>query len=101
MAIIAEKYGAGEILLTSIDKEGKMSGYDIEIIKSVTEAVNIPVIASGGAGQLTDFTKVIHYAKADAAAASSFFVYFGLNKAVLINFPEEREFLESKVFING
>ena len=67
----AEKRGAGEILLTSMDKDGTKSGYDIELTKRVCEAVNIPVIASGGAGKMEDFSEVLEYA--DAALAASLF----------------------------
>ena len=67
----AEKRGAGEILLTSMDKDGTKSGYDVELTKRVCEAVNIPVIASGGAGKMEDFSEILEYA--DAALAASLF----------------------------
>ena len=67
----AEKRGAGEILLTSMDKDGTKSGYDVELTKRVCEAVNIPVIASGGAGKMEDFKEILEYA--DAALAASLF----------------------------
>ena len=66
-----EKRGAGEILLTSMDKDGTKSGFDIELTKRVCEAVNIPVIASGGAGKKEDFKDILQYA--DAALAASLF----------------------------
>lgn len=100
MAVMAEKLGAGELLLTSIDNEGKMSGYDTETIKEISSIINIPIIASGGAGKISDFRNVLKNCNADAVAASSMFVYFGLNKAVLINFPEEDELFESGVYTN-
>lgn len=65
--------GAGEILLTSMDKDGTKSGYDLEITKAISEAVNIPVIASGGAGKLEDFFDAFAEGKADAALAASLF----------------------------
>ncbi len=65
--------GAGEILLTSMDKDGTKSGYDIDITGRVKDAVNIPVIASGGAGRLRDFYDVFTEGKADAALAASLF----------------------------
>lgn len=68
-----EKLGAGEILLTSMDKDGTKEGYDVELTKQVSEAVNIPVIASGGAGNLKDFEDVFKKGKADAALAASLF----------------------------
>ncbi len=72
-AIEAEKRGAGEILLTSMDKDGTKSGYDNELIRCVSEAVRIPVIASGGAGTLEHFKDAIIKGKADAVLAASLF----------------------------
>ena len=71
----AAMLGAGEILLTSMDCDGTKDGYDLELTKSVTEAVNIPVIASGGAGKPEHFCEVFAYSKADAALAASLFHY--------------------------
>ncbi len=71
----AASLGAGEILLTSMDFDGTKDGYDIALTKAVAEAVNIPVIASGGAGKLPDFYEVIVTAKADACLAASLFHY--------------------------
>lgn len=68
-----EKLGAGEILITSIDRDGTMGGYDIELIRSVTDAVSIPVIASGGAGGYPDILASILEGRASAAAAASIF----------------------------
>ncbi len=70
------KLGAGEILLTSMDRDGTKSGFDIELTKKVSESVNVPVIASGGAGKLEDFSDVLTAGKADAALAASLF-HFG------------------------
>jgi len=67
--------GAGELLLTSIDADGSRDGYDIELTAKVSEAVNIPVIASGGAGKKEDFYSVLTSGKADAALAASLFHY--------------------------
>jgi len=75
-AIEAEKRGAGEILLTSMDCDGTKNGYDLELTKAISENVNIPVIASGGAGTKEHFYDVINYAKADAVLAASLF-HFG------------------------
>jgi len=68
--------GAGEILLTSMDSDGTKAGYDIELTKAVSEAVNIPVIASGGAGSLDHMVDVLKDGKADAVLAASIF-HFG------------------------
>ena len=75
-AIEAEKRGAGEILLTSMDCDGTKAGYDIELTRRVAEAVGIPVIASGGAGNMQHFKDVLTEGKADAALAASLF-HFG------------------------
>ena len=70
-----EALGAGEILLTSMDKDGTKKGYDIELTRAVSDLVNIPVVASGGAGTLKDFYDVFIQANADAALAASIFHY--------------------------
>ena len=72
-AIRAEKLGAGEILLTSMDADGTKAGYDIELTRTIAESVNIPVIASGGAGELVHFKDALVDGKADAALAASLF----------------------------
>lgn len=74
-AVEAEGRGAGEILLTSIDHDGMMDGYDIELTRLVSDAVKIPVIACGGAGELKHFIDVIERGHADAVAAASIFQY--------------------------
>lgn len=70
-----EELGAGEILLTSMDRDGTKDGYDIPLTKAITDAVNLPVIASGGAGKLEHFLEVIVEADADAVLAASLFHY--------------------------
>ena len=72
-AVEAEKRGAGEILLTSMDCDGQKSGYDIELTRAVSESVGIPVIASGGAGEKRHFLDALTEGKADAALAASLF----------------------------
>ena len=67
--------GAGEILLTSIDADGHRAGYDIELTRAVSEAVSVPVIASGGAGTLEDLYQALVSGKADAVLAASIFHY--------------------------
>lgn len=71
----AERMGAGEILLTSMDADGTQAGYDIELTRAIAEAVNIPVIASGGAGTLESLAEVLDKGKADAVLAASIFHY--------------------------
>ncbi|MBC7958243.1 MAG: imidazole glycerol phosphate synthase subunit HisF, partial [Vallitaleaceae bacterium] len=72
-AMEVERRGAGEILLTSMDADGTKAGYDVELTKRVSESVNIPVIASGGAGTMAHFSEVLSSGKADAALAASLF----------------------------
>ena len=83
--------GAGEILLTSIDRDGTYSGYDIELIRMVSDAVAIPVIACGGAGKTEDFGLAVHQGGASAVAAGSMVVYQGQGRGVLINFPDKHD----------
>jgi len=70
-----EKLGAGEILLTSMDCDGTKAGYDLELTRAIAETVNIPVIASGGAGTMEHFYEALTEGKADAALAASLFHY--------------------------
>lgn len=71
-----ESRGAGEILLTSMDRDGTMAGYDLDLLQAINAAVNIPVIASGGAGAINHFSEAIQTGKADAVLAASLF-HFG------------------------
>ncbi|NOU48475.1 MAG: imidazole glycerol phosphate synthase subunit HisF [Bacteroidales bacterium] len=89
-----EMLGAGEILINSIDNDGTMLGFDIDLIKSISESVSIPTIACGGAGCLNDFSDAINFGRASAVAAGSYFVYIGNNRAVLINYPDNEDFEE-------
>jgi cyclase len=84
-----EDQGAGEILLTSIDADGTMSGYDLELVKSVSNAVGIPVVASGGAGSIQHMKEAVDVG-ASAVGAGSFFVFQGKHRAVLITYPDRR-----------
>jgi imidazole glycerol-phosphate synthase subunit HisF len=91
LALEAKKLGCGEIIINSIDKDGTMSGYDIEMIYEISTNLDIPTVAIGGARDISDFKKAIHIGKAHAVAAGSIFVYFGKLKAVLINFPDAKQ----------
>jgi cyclase len=82
--------GAGEILLNSIDRDGTMTGYDLELIGQVSNAVPVPVVACGGAGSIADLAAAIG-AGASAVAAGSLFVFAGPRRAVLINYPSPAE----------
>ncbi len=89
-AIKADRLGAGEILLTSMDRDGTKEGYDIELTKIISEQVSIPVIASGGAGRLEHFHEVLTEGKADAALAASLFHFKELE------IKEVKKFLKEK-----
>jgi len=78
--------GAGEIFLNSVDRDGEFCGFDVDLIRRMTQAVNVPVVACGGAGRLEDMRAAVS-AGASAAAAGSMFVFYGPHRAVLINYP--------------
>jgi cyclase len=82
-----QRDGAGELLLTSIDRDGTMTGYDLELVRLVSESVSIPVVAVGGAGSLEDMVSAVRDGGAAAAAAGSFFVFHGRHRAVLVTYP--------------
>jgi cyclase len=90
-AIQMTQEGAGEILINSIDQDGTMRGYDLDLIRRVTSVVSVPVIACGGAGKLIDFRYAVIDGGATAVAAGSMVVHFGRNRAVLINFPNRSD----------
>lgn len=85
----AERRGAGEILLTSMDADGTKNGFDLELTRAVAEAVNIPVIASGGAGRLDHFLEAVTIGKAEAALAASLFHYNELTIAAVKRYLAE------------
>lgn len=89
-AIEVEKLGAGEILLTSMDRDGEKDGYDIEITKQVKEAVSIPITASGGAGNVEHILAAFTEANADAALAASIFHFKETSVAEVKNYIRER-----------
>lgn len=90
-AVEMEKKGAGEILINSIDRDGMMQGYDINLVRQVADAVSIPVVACGGAGNLSHVAEVIKDGHASAAAAGSMFVFQGPLRGVLISYPTPKE----------
>ncbi len=85
-----EELGAGELIIQSIDRDGVGKGYDLELIEQVAPDLKIPVVALGGAGNITDFVKA-KQAGASAVAAGSLFVFKGPHKAVLISYPTPKE----------
>jgi cyclase len=85
-AVKGYELGAGEILLTSVDREGTAKGFDVELVKAVTEAVPIPVIASGGMGNTDDFVKVVNQGCADSVAMAYVLHY---NKLTVMDIRNE------------
>jgi cyclase len=85
-----EQHGAGELIIQSIERDGTMQGYDIELIRKISESVTIPVVALGGAGNVNHLIQGFSEGRASALAAGSMFVYQGVNKGVLINYPDRR-----------
>lgn len=88
------KAGAGEILINDADADGDQKGYDLALVRAICDAVEVPVIACGGAGSLADMRTVIHDGGASAAAAGSLFVFKGPHRAVLISYPSQDQILE-------
>jgi len=91
LAVQMELMGAGELLVNSVDKDGTMQGYDIDLLRKVCPAVGIPVIACGGAGKIEDFAEAVHKGGASAVAAGSIFVFYGKHRAVLIQYPTQSD----------
>jgi imidazole glycerol-phosphate synthase subunit HisF len=90
-AKLIEEKGAGEIIIQSIDRDGTMIGYDITLIRKISQAVRIPVIALGGAGNLGHLKQAYNEGYANGLAAGSIFVFHGARKGILINYPEKDE----------
>ncbi len=86
-----EEMGAGEIYLNSIDRDGTMMGYDLELLKNVSKTISVPIITCGGAGSLEHIRDAIYEGHASAATAGSMFVFQGRKRAVLVNFPSRDE----------
>ncbi len=85
-----EQLGAGELLITSMDKDGTWAGYDHAIIEKINDAVNIPVIANGGAGNVDHIISVVKNCKVSAVALGSMVVYQKQGMGVLVNFPDKK-----------
>lgn len=83
-------YGAGEVMLTSIDREGTWNGFDLELTKQVTDKIVLPVIVNGGAGSINDIVDAVKIGGASAVALGSLVVYQAKNMGVLINFPDRK-----------
>jgi cyclase len=87
----AQKLGAGEIIINSIDQDGVMKGFDMHLIDKISEKISIPITVLGGAGSLQDIKKVIDRHGIIGVAAGSLFVFKGVYKAVLISYPTQKE----------
>lgn len=99
-----ESLGVGEIVVNSIDNDGIMEGYDIELLKEIKENVKVPIIALGGAGELSHIKEVFEKSMVDAVACGSMFVYKGHLKGILINYPPYetiQELLKNKIAGKG
>jgi cyclase len=90
-ALLAEKNGAGEIIVQSIPRDGSMEGYDLDLVRRISRSVTIPVVALGGAGSLEHLRQAYHEGHASGLAAGSLFVFQGSKRGVLINYPERSE----------
>lgn len=81
------KAGAGEVFLNSVDRDGTMAGYDLDLIRTVARLTSVPVVACGGAGTVAHLEQAVREAGASAVSAGSMFVFHGKHRAVLINYP--------------
>lgn len=93
LAILMQDLGVGEIILNSIDNDGKMNGYDFKILNEIKGHLTIPIIISGGAKSIEDF-RLAKDSGADACAAGSMFVYHGPHRAVIISYPSYNKLRE-------
>ena len=86
-----EQYGVGEILVNSIDRDGVMEGYDLDLAQKIRETTTVPMSVLGGAGSLDDIRALIEAFGVIGACAGSLFVFKGVYRAVLINYPDHEE----------
>lgn len=86
-----QQHGAGELILTSMDREGTWSGFDTSLVKKITDCVTIPVIANGGAGNLQHITDVVKLSHASAVGLGSMVVFQKKGMGVLVNFPDKQQ----------
>jgi imidazole glycerol-phosphate synthase subunit HisF len=90
-ALQAQSLGAGELIIQCVNRDGMMCGYDYELLQKIADAVTIPVVALGGAGNSQDINKALQQCRCHGAAAGSCFVYYGANKGVLLNYINKKE----------
>lgn len=93
---VEKELGVGEIIITSVDKEGTWSGYDYDLIQKVAGKVNVPIIANGGAGEISHLKKVLYEANSNAAAIGSMAVYQKKGMGVLIRFPKRQDVINDE-----
>jgi len=86
-----ESLGAGEVVINAVDRDGVMNGYDMDLVNKIREAIRLPITVLGGAGSLKDIEVLIHTFGIIGAAAGSLFVFKGIYRAVLINYPSRAE----------
>jgi imidazole glycerol-phosphate synthase subunit HisF len=86
-----EDMGAGEIVIQSIDRDGMMKGYDLDLLRDISSAVTIPIVALGGAGNIEDLKSAVVVSNCTAVAAGSMFVYHGARNGVLINYLNKKQ----------
>ena len=98
-----ENLGAGEVVINSIDRDGVMKGYDLELVNEIREVISLPITVLGGAGAIKDIERLISKYGIIGAAAGSLFVFKGVYRAVLINYPSraEKDALISEAFQDG
>jgi cyclase len=89
LAVLARSE-VGEVLVNAVDRDGTMGGYDLKLLREVSAAVTVPVIACGGAGSLDHLVEAVQDGRATAVAAGSLFVFMGPRRAVMINYPERK-----------
>ena len=101
-AVRMEKLGAGEIVINSIDHDGVMKGFDLDLVDRIRKSVNVPITVLGGAGSLADIGQLIKKYGTLGAAAGSLFVFKGVYKAVLINYPnrdQKEQLIQQNLFV--
>lgn len=91
VAVHMQELGAGEVFLTSIDRDGTMDGYDVQLVRRVADALTIPLIACGGAGSVKHLADAVYEGHAAAVAAGAFFLFYGPRRTVLITYPKDEE----------
>ena len=89
-----EESGAGEIIIQSIDRDGTMKGYDVNLVKKIADSVSIPVVALGGAGEWDHLIELNAEVSLNGLAAGSLFIYHGERRAILVNYPGRQEILK-------